>query len=649
MVQMIPPDNGQNGSVAWMTNSGVKSYSSTPGLPITVLDADVGELTLSGWRIQPSTVNSVAGLSALLANGGFQILTDRPVNIASATPLPLSTVRSGTSNGYTVRMRQRALFPATHIKLQFGNFTAAGTQGSTSITETAGNNPVEYRAGLQKLGSSLNDLTPALIPLTFNNGNRFGQCPPDGLIYTDPVAFEVDAAEIFFVWVAVRVNGMNWYLPCGFNPQGAAAAGQIANGDGYAFDDVMGTPASMGFNGGSNMTGPVAILGFSPTQQRSVAGFGDSIFQGTGDAGAFAQNGGYGQRLMQNQTAMVLSSSNIAAQVGNFPGVWMARGGGKASDIAPRLFSYKEVRIAEQASTVWWEYGTNDLGVGLSVMQGNVMAVARWFLARSKKFIANTILPKTTSTDLFLTIGNQTVTGSESARIAYNNWIRDTSVNGFISWASGLSGPAWAPSTSYATIGQTVQVGTNVYAVTTAGTSASSGSGPTGTGSGIVDGTVVWKYLTPIMGLVDFIDAAATIEVNAAGVPTLNGGFWPAAYSANDYTGSITTASSSGQWTDSGLSNTLDQYKGYNVRLITVANAVLAPGSVMSPGILNNAVGANNILLAPAFNLQSGTLQVGDTYAIYRPYTQDGTHPSTFCHMTIANALNVPSILAKFI
>lgn len=53
----------------------------------------------------------------------------------------------------------------------------------------------------------------------------------------------------------------------------------------------------------------------------------------------------------------------------------------------------------------------------------------------------------------------------------------------------------WTVSTAY-TVGQRVNDNGNVYQCTTAGTSASTGNGPSGTGSGIVDGTVVWDYVT---------------------------------------------------------------------------------------------------------------------------------------------------------
>jgi hypothetical protein len=54
-------------------------------------------------------------------------------------------------------------------------------------------------------------------------------------------------------------------------------------------------------------------------------------------------------------------------------------------------------------------------------------------------------------------------------------------------------GPAWATSTAYA-VGALVSANGNLYLCTTAGTSASTGSGPTGTGSAITDGTVTWAY-----------------------------------------------------------------------------------------------------------------------------------------------------------
>lgn len=61
---------------------------------------------------------------------------------------------------------------------------------------------------------------------------------------------------------------------------------------------------------------------------------------------------------------------------------------------------------------------------------------------------------------------------------------------------------AWATSTAY-TLGTKIAANGNVYNCTTAGTSASTGTGPSGTGGSISDGTAVWAYESAIgdMGL----------------------------------------------------------------------------------------------------------------------------------------------------
>lgn len=57
----------------------------------------------------------------------------------------------------------------------------------------------------------------------------------------------------------------------------------------------------------------------------------------------------------------------------------------------------------------------------------------------------------------------------------------------------GLISAPWAGSRAY-TLGEQAHNGGNLYRVTTAGTSASSG-GPTGTGASINDGTVTWTFV----------------------------------------------------------------------------------------------------------------------------------------------------------
>lgn len=64
--------------------------------------------------------------------------------------------------------------------------------------------------------------------------------------------------------------------------------------------------------------------------------------------------------------------------------------------------------------------------------------------------------------------------------------------------SSAITAPAWAATTSYL-LGAQVVNGAKVYQCAQSGTSAGSG-GPTGTGTGIVDGSCKWNYLSPTGG-----------------------------------------------------------------------------------------------------------------------------------------------------
>ena len=86
------------------------------------------------------------------------------------------------------------------------------------------------------------------------------------------------------------------------------------------------------------------------------------------------------------------------------------------------------------------------------------------------------------------------------ADLAWGNVIANISDNEVSHCFSGLDTTfntyaEWAATTAY-TLDQKVTKGGNIYVVTTAGTSAGAG-GPSGTGTGITDGTVVWDYFGP--------------------------------------------------------------------------------------------------------------------------------------------------------
>lgn len=76
-------------------------------------------------------------------------------------------------------------------------------------------------------------------------------------------------------------------------------------------------------------------------------------------------------------------------------------------------------------------------------------------------------------------------------------WLESMRVDatGLLRGGDGRYWPAWAPSTAYA-LGDRRVANAQTFIVTTAGVSAAAGTGPTGAGPGIVDGTVVWDRIS---------------------------------------------------------------------------------------------------------------------------------------------------------
>jgi len=78
----------------------------------------------------------------------------------------------------------------------------------------------------------------------------------------------------------------------------------------------------------------------------------------------------------------------------------------------------------------------------------------------------------------------------------------------------GLVSQPWVPNTAWAS-GQQCHINGLVFRCTTPGTSASSG-GPSGTGTGITDGTVVWAYAGPESMTMTNTNIATTQQVTVS-------------------------------------------------------------------------------------------------------------------------------------
>jgi len=514
----------------------------------------------------------VPGLPAFIRNRGLQVLNDRPCNYSAAAANVLTTQYSSARNGVTTRMRQRALFDATHIVLAYANWC-----NDNSTAEGPNRNNLVIRAALQKYQTDYATETGATIPATFN-GQKYGYLNGDSVLLSDPISFDVAKNDIFFVRTVVHVPGPTHYVPGPYRGMGGTGSGCIENGDAVDREDRL-EGLTLTHVTAPGCYGPLTVLAYSPEVKKTVGILGDSIAGGTGDEGSYRNHGGYLSRVMKNQTDFLMTTANHDSYIAHFPHVWTARGGYSLANYADRELIYKEMRVLEYVSTVISNLGTNDHpGDSLANMKANLLTIAGYFKSRGIKFIQTTLTPYTTSTDNWATVGNQTAVASESKRVGYNDWLRDTTSTGFVAQAGGPSVAA------------------------------------------------VW-------------DISLSCEVNSAGVYTRNGGFWPAATSASDYTGSITSGASTTSWTDSALSGTKDTYRGRAVEITSGA----------ADGLLR-IISAESTTKVLSFDTAFGSSPANtDTYKIFRPWTIDGIHPSTEGHYRIANYLNTDAFLEMIV
>jgi lysophospholipase L1-like esterase len=146
--------------------------------------------------------------------------------------------------------------------------------------------------------------------------------------------------------------------------------------------------------------------------------------------------------------------------------------------------------------------GTNDLAAGTSAatIYAGIDAMADLVeadtapLGVAPRVVLAAILPRAT--------GASFTANLETRRVSLNALLQARTGSTFVDTDTALrgtaSGTAWASSTAYSLNAVRINDSGKAYVCTTAGTSAASG-GPTGTGTGITDGTAVWSWV-PALG-----------------------------------------------------------------------------------------------------------------------------------------------------
>lgn len=352
--------------------------------------------------------------------------TYAPVSVAS-TKLDRTALRS---------LRPQSPIPGVPISTE-GYATASSslslkTQAGTSkVPHTIGFDASDLRMVIHnwdfELGSTYTDVDAAtdlpvraaflvggaVYPVTFR-GSRDATVAPGGYVVSDPLGVEVTQGDV--IYTLIYTSATSW--------QPNRASYTSSNSGGFAADvDATSTGSTPPTNGASTLLAPAVVTGVPvATNQRSVATVGDSITAGAGD-------GFNGTAHVGALDALPRGGGGWLARAfrGKTGTVQIAQPGDRAAQFAQVAKHFRRAGLLTAATDSVSAYGINDLTdqVGATAVKQALIDSWRVQSKRGLRVWQPTLVPYSTSTDLWLTVANQSPFSQATARVEVNNWIRD--------------------------------------------------------------------------------------------------------------------------------------------------------------------------------------------------------------------------------
>ncbi len=368
-----------------------------------------------------SNAGGTADVAALDSAGAIALgwFSTGGVSRISGPYLGIVSSRSGVYSGYNPSGNWQAMSRCLHIamdditfvQLVWGAFTApastavqdvpAGTYGQNVWTAS-----IEYPVG-------------TITPVTFGGANS-GTCAGGNLLISDPAYVTIPRGTPFYV----RCFHNSTYGNLDFLPTLNQATGVVpqtgewcVNGTSGISDDTKSTINRNNGSAGAVNGAPNAVIGLTTRPTFYLAGDSRMGWGGTVDP----IPNFYGH------------TGDIPRAIGKQFGIFNASKYGEAySQIisgASPIAGYAKYRLlfAQFCSHVISGYGINDFWAYSATAAGvlaNATALGNYFQALNKPFYQTTIYPKTTSTDSWATLGNQTVDPNNAARVTFNDALR---------------------------------------------------------------------------------------------------------------------------------------------------------------------------------------------------------------------------------
>lgn len=307
-------------------------------------------------------------------------------------------------DGMFSRTKHTVQYSATNLRVVYGNH-------NIGVGDQFPSNSIAVKASLE---IPVGTYFPLQFPGTDENG--YVHIQPGCFVVSSPVPVNVVAGDIIFANQNVSPDGGGSYP--------VASTSSIADTNweyrvpNTTTDYTAALPSS-GLNTQGLLYAPNVITGYPtelPVGKRppQVFCWGDSIMHGSGDATGAPSWGtydlGWVRRGLNNQ----------------IPFVFAARSGTLAANFNTNIQRRATAALMTGCTHAIEAFGANDLGqTTWPATQNNRLLLWNLMSAQGIKVYATTTTPRTTSTDSWATLGNQTVNAVESNRVTLNDWIRD--------------------------------------------------------------------------------------------------------------------------------------------------------------------------------------------------------------------------------
>jgi lysophospholipase L1-like esterase len=477
----------------------------------------------------------------------FSTLARRSVATASGYPVTDNcyAISQGASSARvtvgTSRVPHTVAADCTDLRLVYGNWFNNGVTLTPIHLDVDGTAVVQIKASVE-IGS-------VIYRVTFG-GSVTGTMDGGGMLVSDPLPLDIDAGTVIYTRTFLAAGTTGWY----YNKYSYVAGGS----GGFITTTDLTAPgsAAVADSSFSPQFAPITILGSSLTglPLPSVIIIGDSIGSGYGDApGTISHQG-------RNITTPAIAGGGFIARAlhGQIGAVQVAFPGDTVGDFITNQGHFRRMSFASIASTAIVEYGRNDLTTGdpVATIQANLVTLWTMCANRGMRVFQTTITPRTSSTDGWVSAGNQATTGNEANRTALNDWLR--------AGAPLVSGVA-----------------------TAVGTSGALTAGQTG---------------HPLFGVFEVADLVETAR---------NSGIWKAAAGSRSVSNAaitssavtLTSATASFQTSDVG-------------RSVTVAGAGVAGALLTGLIVSRNSATSVNLDTSATTTVSGAALTIGDTYTL---------------------------------